>query len=179
MSRIGKLPVAIPGGVTVDYSEPVLKVKGPRGELTLDVHPAMAIDVGEGEVVVRRPSDGRTHRSLHGLTRALIANMVHGVTTGYSKTLEIVGVGYRAQKKGRELVLSLGFSHTIDYPEPEGITLECPRQDIVVVHGIDKQKVGQVAAEIRSFRPPEPYKGKGVRYQGEQIRRKVGKTAAS
>ncbi|MDE0358030.1 MAG: 50S ribosomal protein L6 [Gammaproteobacteria bacterium] len=179
MSRIGKLPVAIPGGVTVDYSEPVLKVKGPRGELTLDVHPAMTIDVGEGEVVVRRPSDGRTHRSLHGLTRALIANMVHGVTTGYSKTLEIVGVGYRAQKKGRELVLSLGFSHTIDYPEPEGITLECPRQDIVVVHGIDKQKVGQVAAEIRSFRPPEPYKGKGVRYQGEQIRRKVGKTAAS
>ena len=179
MSRIGKLPVAIPGGVTVDYSEPVLKVKGPRGELTLDVHPAMTIDVGEGEVVVRRPSDGRTHRSLHGLTRALIANMVHGVTTGYSKTLEIVGVGYRAQKKGRELVLSLGFSHTIDYPEPEGITLECPRQDIVVVHGIDKQKVGQVAAEIRSFRPPEPYKGKGVRYRGEQIRRKVGKTAAS
>jgi len=179
MSRIGKLPVAIPGGVTVGYSEPVLKVKGPRGELTLDVHPAMTIDVGEGEVVVRRPSDGRTHRSLHGLTRALIANMVHGVTIGYSKTLEIVGVGYRAQKKGRELVLSLGFSHTIDYPEPEGITLECPRQDIVVVHGIDKQKVGQVAAEIRSFRPPEPYKGKGVRYQGEQIRRKVGKTAAS
>ena len=179
MSRIGKLPVAIPGGVTVDYSEPVLKVKGPRGELALDVHPAMTVHVGEGEVVVRRPSDGRTHRSLHGLTRALIANMVHGVTTGYSKTLEIVGVGYRAQKKGRELVLSLGFSHTIDYPEPEGITLECPRQDIVVVHGIDKQKVGQVAAEIRSFRPPEPYKGKGVRYQGEQIRRKVGKTAAS
>ena len=179
MSRIGKLPVAIPGGVTVDYRDPVLKVRGPRGELTLDVHPAMTVHVGEGEVVVRRPSDGRTHRSLHGLTRALIANMVHGVTVGYSKTLEIVGVGYRAQKKGRELVLSLGFSHTIDYPEPEGITLECPRQDIVVVHGIDKQKVGQVAAEIRSFRPPEPYKGKGVRYQGEHIRRKVGKTAAS
>ena len=179
MSRIGKLPVAIPGGVTVDYSGPVLKVKGPRGELTLDVHPAMTVHVGEGEVVVRRPSDGRTHRSLHGLTRALIANMVHGVTAGYSKTLEIVGVGYRAQKKGKGLVLSLGYSHTIDYPEPEGITLECPRQDVVVVRGIDKQKVGQVAAEIRSFRPPEPYKGKGVRYQGEQIRRKVGKTAAS
>lgn len=179
MSRIGKLPVAIPGGVTVDYREPVLTVRGPRGELTLDVHPAMTVHVDKSEVVVRRPSDGRTHRSLHGLTRALIANMVHGVTTGYSKTLEIVGVGYRAQKKGRELVLSLGYSHTIDYPEPEGITLECPRQDVVVVHGIDKQKVGQVAAEIRSFRPPEPYKGKGVRYQGEQIRRKVGKTAAS
>lgn len=179
MSRIGKLPVAIPGGVTVDYREPVLTVRGPRGELTLDVHPAMTLQVDKSEVVVRRPSDGRTHRSLHGLTRALIANMVHGVTTGYSKTLEIVGVGYRAQKKGRELVLSLGYSHTIDYPEPEGITLECPRQDVVVVHGIDKQKVGQVAAEIRSFRPPEPYKGKGVRYQGEQIRRKVGKTAAS
>lgn len=179
MSRIGKLPVAIPGGVTVDCNGSVLTVKGPKGELTLDVHPAMTVHVGEGEVVVRRPSDGRTHRSLHGLTRALIANMVHGVTTGYSKTLEIVGVGYRAQKKGAELVLSLGYSHTIDYPEPEGITLECPRQDVVVVHGIDKQKVGQVAAEIRSFRPPEPYKGKGVRYQGEQIRRKVGKTAAS
>ena len=179
MSRIGKLPVAIPGGVTVDYREPVLTVKGPKGALTLDVHPAMSVQVGEAEVVVRRPSDGRTHRSLHGLTRALIANMVRGVTSGYSKTLEIVGVGYRAQKKGKELVLSLGYSHTIDYPEPAGITLECPRQDVVVVRGIDKQKVGQVAAEIRSFRPPEPYKGKGVRYQGEQIRRKVGKTAAS
>jgi large subunit ribosomal protein L6 len=179
MSRIGKLPVAIPGGVTVDYREPVLTVRGPKGELTLDVHPAMGVHVGEKKVVVGRPSDGRTHRALHGLTRALIANMVHGVTNGYSKTLEIVGVGYRAQKKGKELVLSLGYSHTIDYPEPEGITLECPRQDVVVVNGIDKQKVGQVAAEIRSFRPPEPYKGKGVRYQGEHIRRKVGKTAGS
>ncbi len=179
MSRIGKLPVAIPSGVTVDHREPLLTVRGPKGELTLDVHPAMTVHVGEGEVVVGRPSDGRVHRSLHGLTRALIANMVHGVTTGYSKTLEIVGVGYRAQKKGKQLVLSLGYSHTIDYPEPEGITLECPRQDVVVVNGIDKQKVGQVAAEIRSFRPPEPYKGKGVRYQGEHIRRKVGKTAGS
>jgi large subunit ribosomal protein L6 len=179
MSRIGKLPVAIPGGVTVDYREPVLTVRGPKGELTLDVHPAMGVHVGEKKVVVGRPSDGRTHRALHGLTRALIANMVHGVTNGYSKTLEIVGVGYRAQKKGKELVLSLGYSHTIDYPEPEGITLECPRQDVVVVNGIDKQKVGQVAAEIRSFRPPEPYKGKGVRYQGEQIRRKAGKTASA
>ena len=179
MSRIGKLPVAIPGGVTVDYREPVLTVRGPKGELTLDVHPAMTVHVGGSEVVVRRPSDGRAHRSLHGLTRALIANMVYGVTNGYTKTLEIVGVGYRAQKKGKVLVLSLGYSHTIDYPEPEGITLECPRQDLVVVHGIDKQMVGQVAAEIRSFRPPEPYKGKGVRYQGEHIRRKVGKTAAS
>ena len=179
MSRIGKLPVAIPSGVTVDHREPLLTVRGPKGELTLDVHPAMTVHVGEREVVVGRPSDGRVHRSLHGLTRALIANMVHGVTSGYSKTLEIVGVGYRAQKKGRQLVLSLGYSHTIDYPEPEGITLECPRQDLVVVNGIDKQKVGQVAAEIRSFRPPEPYKGKGVRYQGEHIRRKVGKTAGS
>ena len=179
MSRIGKLPVAIPSGVTVDHREPLLTVRGPKGELTLDVHPAMTVHVGEREVVVGRPSDGRVHRSLHGLTRALIANMVHGVTSGYSKTLEIVGVGYRAQKKGRQLVLSLGYSHTIDYPEPEGITIECPRQDLVVVNGIDKQKVGQVAAEIRSFRPPEPYKGKGVRYQGEHIRRKVGKTAGS
>ena len=179
MSRIGKLPVAIPGGVALDYREPVLTVRGPRGELTLDVHSAMTVQVGDREVVVKRPSDSRVHRSLHGLTRALIANMVHGVTNGYSKTLEIVGVGYRAQKKGNVLVLSLGYSHTIDYPEPGGITLECPRQDVVVVSGIDKQKVGQVAAEIRSFRPPEPYKGKGVRYQGEQIRRKVGKTAGT
>ena len=179
MSRIGKQPVAIPSGVTVDHREPVLTVRGPKGKLTLDVHPAMTVHVAEKEVVVGRPSDGRVHRSLHGLTRALIANMMHGVTSGYSKTLEIVGVGYRAQKKGKQLVLSLGYSHTIDYPEPEGITLECPRQDVVVVNGIDKQKVGQVAAEIRSFRPPEPYKGKGVRYQGEHIRRKVGKTAGS
>ena len=179
MSRIGKLPVAIPSGVTVDHREPLLTVRGPKGELTLDVHPAMTVHVGEREVVVGRPSDGRVHRSLHGLTRALIANMVHGVTSGYSKTLEIVGVGYRAQKKGRQLVLSLGYSHTIDYPEPEGITIECPRQDLVVVNGIDKQKVGQVAAEIRSFRPPEPYKGKGGGYQGGHIRRKVGKTAGS
>ncbi len=179
MSRIGKQPVAVPDGVTVDYREPVLTVRGPKGELTLDVHPAMTVEVGDGRVVVRRPSDGRAHRSLHGLTRALVANMVRGVTRGYSKTLEIVGVGYRARMQDRTLVLNLGYSHAIDYPEPEGIALECPRQDVVVVHGIDKQMVGQVAAEIRSFRPPEPYKGKGVRYRGERIRRKVGKTAAS
>ena len=179
MSRIGKQPVAILDGVTVEYREPVLTVKGPKGELTLDVHPAMTVEPSQDEVIVRRPSDSRTHRSLHGLTRALIANMVHGVTSGYSKTLDIVGVGYRARMDGKGLVLSLGYSHTIDYPAPRGITLECPRQDVVVVHGIDKQKVGQVAAEIRSFRPPEPYKGKGVRYRGEQVRRKVGKTAGS
>ena len=179
MSRVGKQPVPVPDGVQVSLDGSTCRVQGPRGELAQDLHPEMGVQLDGGAVVVTRPSDAPGHRALHGLTRALIANMVHGVTTGYSKTLEIVGVGYRAQKKGAELVLSLGYSHTIDYPEPEGITLECPRQDVVVVHGIDKQKVGQVAAEIRSFRPPEPYKGKGVRYQGEQIRRKVGKTAAS
>ncbi len=179
MSRIGKLPVVIPGGVTVDYRGSVLTVKGPRGDLSLDVHADMTLEISESRIVVTRPSDGRTHRALHGLTRALIANMVHGVANGYSKTLEIIGVGYRAQKDGKKLVLSLGYSHTIDYPEPDGITLECPRPDVIVVTGIDKQMVGQVAAELRAFRPPEPYKGKGVRYQGEQIRRKVGKTAAS
>jgi large subunit ribosomal protein L6 len=179
MSRIGKLPVVIPGGVTVDYRGSVLTVKGPRGDLTLDVHADMTLEISENRIVVTRPSDGRTHRALHGLTRALIANMVHGVANGYSKTLEIIGVGYRAQKDGKKLVLSLGYSHTIDYPEPDGITLECPRPDVIVVTGIDKQMVGQVAAELRAFRPPEPYKGKGVRYQGEQIRRKVGKTAGS
>ncbi len=179
MSRIGKSPIPIPAGVEIQFKEPTLKVKGPKGELSMDVHPEMKLIVAEDEMRVERPSDDREHRSLHGLTRSLIANMVTGVTAGYEKTLEIVGVGYRADKKGNGLVLNLGFSHTIDYPAPEGISLECPQQTIVVVQGIDKQMVGQVAAEIRGFRPPEPYKGKGVRYRGEQVRRKAGKTAAA
>ena len=184
MSRIGKLPVAIPGGVTVDHREPVLTVKGPKGHLTLDVHPAMTVHVADGEIVVRRPSDSRTNRSLHGLTRALIANMVHGVTSGYSKTLEIVGVGYRARKEGGKLVLSLGYSHTIDYPEPEGITLECPRQDVVVVHGIDKQKVGQVGGGNPVVPAPGAVQGQGCalpgranQAQGRQDGRIVAHTA--
>lgn len=179
MSRIGKLPVEILKGVEVKQSNGTLTVKGPKGELSLDVHPDMKVLVDESQVRVERPSDQKQHRALHGLTRSLIANMVTGVSSGFSKTLEIVGVGYRADTKGKDITLNLGFSHPIDYSPVEGVTLECPNQTTVVVSGIDKQKVGQTAAEIRSFRPPEPYKGKGVRYQGEQVRRKAGKTAAS
>jgi large subunit ribosomal protein L6 len=179
MSRIGKMPVQIGKGVEVKQSNGTLTVKGPKGELSLEVHPAMTVVVDEAEVRVERPSDQKEHRALHGLTRSLIANMMTGVTAGFSKTLEIVGVGYRADAKGKGITLNLGFSHTIDYQPVEGITLECPNQTTVVVSGIDKQKVGQTAAEIRAFRPPEPYKGKGVRYQDEHVRRKAGKTATS
>ncbi|MDH5589001.1 MAG: 50S ribosomal protein L6 [Gemmatimonadota bacterium] len=179
MSRIGKLPVAVPKGVDVKLDGTNLTVKGPNGELAMDVHPEMHLTVEDGEMRVERPSEQKNHRALHGLTRSLIANMVAGVTEGFSKTLEIVGVGYRAEVKGRGIVLSLGYSHTIDYQPVDGVSIEVPNQTTVVVKGADKQKVGQTAAEIRGFRPPEPYKGKGVRYQGEQIRRKAGKTAGS
>jgi len=177
MSRIGKRPVEIPGGVDVRLDGQTLRVKGPRGELSLEVHPEMVVRLEGGELLVERPSDDRNHRALHGLTRALAANMVEGVHAGFRKTLEIVGVGYRAEKRGQDLLLNLGFSHQVNYPAPPGITLEVPNPTTVVVEGADKQAVGQVAAEIRGFRPPEPYKGKGVRYQGEQIRRKAGKAA--
>ncbi len=177
MSRIGKLPVTIPSGVNVRLEGQTLTVKGPRGELSLDVHPDMVVELEGGELQVKRPSDARNHKALHGLTRALVANMVQGVSGGFQKTLEIVGVGYRAEKKGQDLVLSLGFSHPINYPPPAGISIEVPNATTVVVQGADKAVVGQVAADIRGFRPPEPYKGKGVRYQGEQVRRKAGKAA--
>jgi large subunit ribosomal protein L6 len=179
MSRIGKMPVEILKGVEIKQAAQTLSVKGPKGELVLDVHPDMSVVVEESELRVERPSDQKSHRALHGLTRALINNMVTGVTSGFSKTLEIVGVGYRAETKGKSITLNLGFSHTIEYQPAEGVTLECPNQTTVVVSGIDKQKVGQAAAEIRAFRPPEPYKGKGVRYKDEHVRRKAGKTAAS
>jgi len=179
MSRIGKLPVTILKGVDVKQGDGTLNVKGPKGELTLDVHPDMSVAVEEGEILVTRPSDAKQHKALHGLTRSLIANMVEGVTEGFTKTLEIVGVGYRADAKGKGITLSLGFSHPIEYVPADGVKLECPNQTTIVISGIDKQKVGQTAAEIRSFRPPEPYKGKGVRYQGEHVRRKAGKTASS
>jgi large subunit ribosomal protein L6 len=179
MSRIGKMPVPIPKGIEVKQSKRHLTVKGPKGELALDVHQDMKVVVDEGEIRVERPSDEKQHRALHGLTRSLVANMVQGVSEGFSKTLEIVGVGYRADAKGKGIVLNLGFSHTIDYEPVEGVSLECPNQTTIVVSGADKQKVGQTAAEIRSFRPPEPYKGKGVRYQGERVRRKAGKTAGA
>lgn len=177
MSRIGKKPVPIPKNVEVSVDGTTVKVKGPKGELTRTFVPTMKIRVEDGSVLIERPSDEKSDRALHGLTRALIANMVLGVTEGFRKTLEIVGVGYRAEKKGKNLVVNVGYSHPVEYPEPAGITFSTPQPTVIVIEGIDKQKVGQVAAELREFRPPEPYKGKGIRYQGEQVRRKAGKTA--
>ncbi len=179
MSRIGRLPITITKGVEVKHDDGTINVKGPKGELALTVHPDMSVVVDDGEIRVERPSDHKDHRALHGLTRSLINNMVVGVTDGFSKTLEIIGVGYRAEVKGKGITLNLGFSHPIEYVAAEGVKLECPNQTTVVVSGSDKQKVGQAAAEIRSFRPPEPYKGKGIRYQGEHVRRKAGKTAGA
>ena len=179
MSRIGKMPVELPKGVKVTQIDGTLAVEGPKGSLSLVVHADMKVTVDEGELRVERPSDQKDHRALHGLTRSLIQNMVTGVTDGFSKTLEIVGVGYRADLQGKGVTLNLGYSHTIDYVPAEGVSLECPNQTTIVVSGVDKQKVGQAAAEIRSFRPPEPYKGKGIRYQGEHVRRKAGKTAGA
>jgi large subunit ribosomal protein L6 len=179
MSRIGKLPVPIAKGVEVKQANGTVMVKGPKGQLDLQLHPDMTVVIDDSEIRVERPSDHKDHRALHGLTRSLISNMVEGVTEGFSKTLEIVGVGYRAEAKGKSITLNLGYSHQIVYEPSEGVDLACPNQTTVVVSGSDKQKVGQTAAEIRAFRPPEPYKGKGIRYQGEQIRRKAGKTAGS
>lgn len=179
MSRIGKVPVDLPKGVDARLNGTELQVKGPKGSLTLEINPAMKVEVDADAITVSRPSDASQHKALHGLTRSLVANMVEGVTDGFERKLEIVGVGYRAEKKGKSLTLHLGYSHTIDYPAPEGIELDVPTQTEVVVRGADKQLVGQVAAELRGFRPPEPYKGKGVRYAGEQIRRKAGKTAGA
>ncbi len=180
MSRIGKQPIEIPEGVSVSLSGQRVAAKGPQGELVLDVTDPITV-AWQGEpgrtLVVRRPSDQKSHRALHGLNRALIANAVEGVRTGFSKTLEIVGVGYRAQTRGNGLELRLGFSHLVEFPAPAGITLETPNPTTIVVKGPDKQQVGHIAAVIRSFRPPEPYKGKGIRYQGEYVRRKAGKTA--
>jgi large subunit ribosomal protein L6 len=179
MSRIGGRPVEVRKGVEVRVSGSAVEVKGPKGALTLDVHPEMQVEVSDGQVNVRRPTDQSRHRSLHGLTRSLIQNMVIGVTDGFSRKLEIQGVGYRAEKRGKGIMLHLGFSHPVEFPAPQGIDIEVPSQTEVVVAGMDKQLVGQVAAEIRSIRPPEPYKGKGVRYAGEQVRRKAGKTAGA
>ncbi|MBT8336991.1 MAG: 50S ribosomal protein L6 [Gemmatimonadetes bacterium] len=179
MSRIGKQPVSLPKGVDVSLDGQVIRVKGKNGELTLDAHPEMGLEVDDAEIRVTRPSDASRHKALHGLTRSLVANMVEGVTDGFTRTLEIVGVGYRAEMKGSTLHMALGFSHPITFESPHGVTIETPNQTTVVVKGADKQAVGQAAAVIRGFRPPEPYKGKGVRYQGEQIRRKAGKTAGA
>ena len=177
MSRIGKLPIPVPSGVDVKQTDGSLFVKGPKGQLSMRIPRDMEITLEDGELRVARPSDQREHRALHGLTRSLAANMVQGVTKGFKKTLQIVGVGYRAEKTGKGLTLHLGFSHTIKYDPVDGVDLEVPNPTTIVVSGPDKQKVGQTAAEIRSFRPPEPYKGKGVRYEDEHVRRKAGKTA--
>ena len=178
MSRIGKMPVPIPANVQVNIDGQTVRVKGPKGELTRELRPEVTVKVEDNTIFLERASEATQDRAFHGLTRALVANMVTGVTEGYRKTLEIIGVGYRAEKKGNALVLTVGYSHQVTYPEPKGITLSTASPTVVVIEGIDKQQVGQVAAEIRSVRPPEPYKGKGIRYQGEQVRRKAGKTGA-
>jgi large subunit ribosomal protein L6 len=177
MSRIGRQPITIPSGVDVRVEGSHVSVKGPRGSLERDVHPDMRLLVEDGTARVERPSDERQHRSLHGLTRTLVANMVEGVTNGYEKRLEIVGVGYRATMRGSDLELALGFSHPVPFPAPEGIEFEVPAPTRITVRGIDKQLVGQVAANIRKIRKPEPYKGKGIRYEGEYVRKKAGKAA--
>lgn len=176
MSRIGLKPITVPAGVKVTMDGNILTVKGPKGELNREIHPLMVVEIKENEILVNRPNDENFAKSLHGLTRTLIANMVEGVTNGYKKELEISGVGYRAAKKGNQVVLNLGYSHDVVITEGDGITFDVPDSDHVVVNGIDKQKVGQIAAEIRGKRPPEPYLGKGIKYAGEKIRRKSGKT---
>ncbi|MBA4072597.1 MAG: 50S ribosomal protein L6 [Gemmatimonas sp.] len=175
MSRIGKLPVDIPAGVTVSVAGSVVTVKGPKGELKRTFNPAMTIAVAGTQASVTRPSDEPGHKSLHGLSRTLLANMIEGVTKGYVRQLEITGVGYKAEPKPYGLLFALGYSHQIEFKAPTGIKLTAPQPTTVVVEGADKEIVGQVAAEIRSLRKPEPYKGKGVRYAGEQVRRKAGK----
>jgi large subunit ribosomal protein L6 len=175
MSRIGKRPVAVPNGVTVKIEGSTIRVKGPKGELERTLHPEMALAMENNEITVGRPSEESRHKALHGLTRTLVANMVEGVTKGFQKNLEIVGVGYKAETRPYGLQLALGFSHPVEYRAPKGIKLTAPQPTAVVIEGADKEIVGQVAAELRGLRPPEPYKGKGIKYQGEQIRRKAGK----
>ena len=175
MSRIGNKPVEIPEGVEVAIEPGRVTVKGPKGELTQDVSPDMTVKLDDGVVTVERPTDRGPHRALHGLTRSLVQNMVIGVTEGYEKHLELQGVGYRAQSKGKGIELALGFSHPVMVEAPEGIEFDVPEPTAIVIRGIDKQRVGQIAADIRDKRPPEPYKGKGIRYRDERVLRKVGK----
>jgi len=178
MSRIGRMPVPVPKGVTVQIDGPSIMVKGPKGELGRSLHPEMTIVLDGDTINVARPSEEKRHRALHGLTRSLIHNMVEGVTNGFSKRLEIHGVGYRAEETGKGVRLIVGYSHPVEYEAPKGIKITVENPTLVKVDGIDKEVVGQVAAELRKVRPPEPYKGKGIRYQGEHVRRKAGKTGA-
>lgn len=175
MSRIGKQPISIPQGVEIEIEGNLVKVKGPKGELSRELHKDMIIEMSENQVMVKRPSDEKLHKSLHGLTRTLVSNMVEGVTKGFEKTLELVGVGYRAQKQGNKLVLSVGYSHPVEIEPKEGIEVEVPVPTKIIVKGSDKEAVGALAANIRKVREPEPYKGKGIKYEQERIRRKVGK----
>lgn len=175
MSRIGRMPVALPEGVVIKVEGNVVSVKGPKGELKREIHQDMTIEIENGVLNVKRPSDEKNHRALHGLSRTLINNMVVGVTKGFTKTLEIAGVGYRATKTGTKLNLILGFSHPVEVEPPQGITIDVPAPNKIIVSGIDKEVVGALAAKIRGYREPEPYKGKGVKYEGEIVRRKVGK----
>jgi large subunit ribosomal protein L6 len=181
MSRIGKQPVTVPGGVKVQLANGTIRVEGPKGKLELAYHPNMrvAFDEGKRVITVERPDDERLNRALHGLTRSLINNMVLGVTTGYEKRLKIEGIGYQARLDKKKLVLTVGFANAVEMTPPEGVTVELPDPTTIIIRGADKQKVGQFAAEVRKVRPPEPYKGKGIRYEGEQVRRKEGKSFAS
>ena len=175
MSRIGRQPISVPAGVDVKIDGSTVTVKGPKGTLTRTVHNNMKVEMADGAIVVTRPDDSNLNKSLHGLTRTLLHNMVVGVTEGFKKELEVNGVGYRVAKQGKDLVMNIGFSHQVTMPEPEGITIEVPAPNKIIISGADKQKVGQFAAEVREKRPPEPYKGKGIKYAEEHIRRKEGK----
>ncbi|MEH7083343.1 50S ribosomal protein L6 [Neobacillus drentensis] len=176
MSRVGKKPIVIPAGVTVTLNNNTVTVKGPKGELTRTFHTDITITVEENLVTITRPSDAKEHRALHGTTRAVLANMVEGVSNGFTRGLELIGVGYRAQKQGNKLVLNVGYSHPVEIEAEEGLEIEVPANTKIVIKGTDKERVGALAANIRGVRPPEPYKGKGIRYEGEFVRRKEGKT---
>ncbi|WP_124058146.1 50S ribosomal protein L6 [Vaginisenegalia massiliensis] len=176
MSRIGKKPVIIPAGVTIEVNGHTVTVKGPKGTLTRDFHPNIQMDINENEVTFTRPNDSKENRSLHGTTRSVFSNMVEGVSTGFKKELDLIGVGYRAQKQGSKLVLNVGLSHPVEFEPSEGVDIDVPSNTKIIVHGFNKEKVGELAANIRGVRPPEPYKGKGIRYVDEFVRRKEGKT---
>lgn len=177
MSRIGKLPITVPAGVDVKLDGSTISVKGPKGQLTKDLHKDMKVQMENGVITVTRPSDDKEHRALHGLTRTLVANMITGVTNGYEKSLDLVGVGYRASKQGNKLVLAVGYSHPIEFEPEKGLEIEVPTPTKIIVRGADQEKVGMLAANIRAVRKPEPYKGKGIKYADEVVRRKAGKTA--